>query len=340
MLGRILLMVLSAAGAVVVLVTLSGPVAAQTRLTFNFFPPPSETNYGNVLVPYLEKVSHASEGTITIDSFPGGSLGKNPRLQLKMMADGVFDITWAVAAYTPGRFPDNGVMELPGIFKTGREASVTLWRMYQRGLLRGFEKIKVLGFGALPPYLIHSRKRVDSVADLRNLKIRAGGPIHGAMIKGFGAAPVGLPAPSVAESISRGAIDGASFDWIGAAVFRVNDVTTFHYEAELGSNVLLFVMDRKRFDGLPGPARVAFDRLGGEKLSRDLGANMDRQVDQVRARIMQDPTRTIVVPQGTDLANLDAIKAKVVTDWLARTDSGARMLAAVRSIVADVRAGR
>ena len=134
-----------------VIVVISGPAQAQKKLKFNFFPPVAETNYGSVLVPYLEKVAEASQGTISVDSFPGGSLGKNPRLQLKMMADGVFDITWAVAAYTPGRFPDNGVMELPGLFKTSQEASVTLWRLYDKGLLRGFDKIKVLGFGGLPP---------------------------------------------------------------------------------------------------------------------------------------------------------------------------------------------
>lgn len=138
MIGNIASKVLSVVG-LTVLVIISGPAEAQKKLKFNFFPPAAESNYGNVLIPYLEKVADASQGTISIESFPGGSLGKNPRLQLKMMADGVFDITWAVAAYTPGRFPDNGVMELPGIFKTSREASVTLWRMYEKGLLRGLD---------------------------------------------------------------------------------------------------------------------------------------------------------------------------------------------------------
>ena len=338
MIGNIASKVLSVVG-LTVLVIVAGPTEAQEKLKFNFFPPAAESNYGNVLVPYLEKVAEASQGTVSIESFPGGSLGKNPRLQLKMMADGVFDITWAVAAYTPGRFPDNGVMELPGIYKTGLEASVTLWRMYEEGLLRGFDKIKVLGFGALPPYLIHSSKPVDSVHDLRDMKIRAGGPIHGAMIKGFGAAPIGMPAPSVAEGISRGTLDAASFDWIGAAVFRVVDVANFHYDAELGSNVLMFVMDKDRFDGLPGMAKVAFDKFGGEALSRDLGINMDREVDILRTKIMQDPKHTIVVPQGADLVNLDAIKKKVVAGWLAKTKNGAQMLMAARSIVADIRAG-
>lgn len=318
---------------------ISGPAEAQKKLKFNFFPPVAETNYGSVLVPYLDKVAEASQGTISIDSFPGGSLGKNPRLQLKMMADGVFDITWAVAAYTPGRFPDNGVMELPGIFKTSQEASVTLWRLYDKGLLRGFDKIKVLGFGGLPPYLIHSSKPIKSLDDLRRLKVRAGGPIHGAMISGLGATPVGMPSPTIAENISRGTLDAASIDWIGADAFRILDVTKYHYEAELGSNVLMLVMDKEKFDGLPAEARAAFDKFGGEHLSRDLGTHMDAEVIRHLTRIKKDPEHSLITPQGADLASLNAIKQEVIAGWLSDTRNGEKTLAAARSIVADVRDG-
>ena len=94
-----------------------------------------------------------------------------------------------------------------------------------------------------------------------------------------------------------------------------------------------------RSTDLPGMAKVAFDKFGGEALSRDLGINMDREVDILRTKIMQDPKHTIVVPQGADLVNLDAIKKKVVAGWLAKTENGAQMLTAARSIIADIRAG-
>jgi hypothetical protein len=61
MVGNTAMKVLSAV-ALTVLVIRSGPAEAQKKLKFNFFPPVAETNYGSVLVPYLEKVAAASRG--------------------------------------------------------------------------------------------------------------------------------------------------------------------------------------------------------------------------------------------------------------------------------------
>jgi len=159
------------------------------------------------------------------------------------------------------------------------------------------------------------------------------------MIKGLGATPVGMPSPSIAENISRGTLDAASIDWIGADAFRTLDVANFHYDAELGSNVLMLVRDRENFDGLPAEARAAFDKFGGEHLSRELGTHMDAVSSRLITRIKKVPEHSLIAPQGADLARLNAIKQEVIAGWLSETQNGEQTLTATRSIVADVRAG-
>lgn len=320
------------------LFTSSAVAIAQERMKFNYFPPPAESNYGKVLVPYLDNVMSGSDGAVSIKSFPGGSLGKNPRLQLKMLSDGVFDITWAVPAYTPGRFPDNGVMDLPGLFKNSTEASITVWRLHEKNLLRGYDNYKVLGFGGLYPYLIHSRKPIKAMADLKKMKIRAGGPIHGAMIKGLGGTPIGMPAPAIAESVSRGVIDAVSIEWLASKAFRILDVTNYHFEVNLGSNVLMLVMDRKRFDGLSAPAKAAFDKYGREQLSKGLGSHMDDVSVSVRASIKNNAQHTVITPTSSEQAEFEAIGKKVIADWVAATEGGDKLLATARQILSEIRA--
>ena len=327
--------------AAVLMVALSNqPVNAQKTLKFNFFPPAKDPAFPMVFKPYMDQVSKNSAGTVKIDSFPGGSLGRNPRQQFKMVADGVFDIAMAIPAYTPGRFADRGMFELPGLFKDAVEASTTIWRMYERGKLKGFEKMQPLMFGGVSQYLIHTVKPIKSLADIKGLKIRAGSPVHSATIKALGAVPIGMPAPAAAENLSRGVLNGASFEWFATKAFRVFDVTSHHYEAVLGVNYLVLTMDKKNFDGLPGAAKQAFIKFGREGLSRKFGGLHLAINTKIRKAAEKDPKHTVIDPSGADVAKLAAIRKKVRDGWAKQTPNGTKMLADAKAILAEIRAGK
>ncbi|MBT3988894.1 MAG: TRAP transporter substrate-binding protein [Rhodospirillaceae bacterium] len=311
---------------------------AQKALKFNFFPPAKEPGFAKIFKPYLDQVTADSKGTVRVDSFPGGSLGRNPRQQFKLVADGVVDITWAIPAYSPGRFADRGLFELPGLFNDAMEASTTIWRMYARGKLKGFESIHPLMFGGVSQYLIHSPKPVKSLADLKGKKIRAGGPIHSATIKALGGVPIGIPITSAAESLSRGILDAASFEWFAAKAFRIMDVTSHHYEAVLGANYAVLVMDKKNFDGLPGDAKKAFTKHGGEKLARKFGGMHLKLNGMFRKMAEKSLKHTVIDPSGADVATLAKMRKSVIAGWLKSTPNGAQMLADARAILAEVRA--
>lgn len=332
--------VLAAATTIAAFALGAGSAAAQETLKFNFFPPPADVAYGKVFEPYVNAASQASKGTIKIESFPGGTLGRDPRQQLKMLADGVFDITWAIPAYTPGKFPDRGLFELPALFKDALESSATIWRMYEKGLLPGYDDFHPLAFGGVSPYGIHSAKPIKSIDDLKGMKIRAGGPIHSATIKALGAAPIGMPITSAAESLSRGVLDAAETEWFGVKAFRFYDVTQYHFELPLGSNYAVLTMDRKKFDGLPAAAKEALDSLGGAKLSRQFGTLHLNVAKAIRAGAEKDSGHHVIEPSADDLAKLASIQKAVIDEWVAKTPNGAKMLADLHSVLNEVRAGQ
>ena len=129
----------------ITLLTLSAAAGAEPMtLKMAYFGGPKNPTYAKVMVPWAKEVSAASNGTIKIDAYPGGTLGRNPRVQVKLVLDEVADLGFFVPSYTPGRFPDNEVMELPGLFKNNLESGIAIWRLYEKGLLRGYDKFKVL----------------------------------------------------------------------------------------------------------------------------------------------------------------------------------------------------
>ena len=143
---------------------------------------------------------------------------------------------------TPGRFPDNAVFQLPALIGSSKEGSVAAWRLYKKGLLRGYENYYVIGLFTTAPYTIHTKSKLTSMAQLRGKKIRAVGPVMVASIKALGAAPEPMPFTKIVEAISRGRIDGTTAHPISLHDFGVAKVTSNHYFGRLGTVPLAVMM--------------------------------------------------------------------------------------------------
>ena len=87
--------------------------AQPIKLKFAVFSPDTERLFNTVKKPFVAAVNAASGGTVQIELFPNGALGRAPQQQAQMVLDGVADIGFIVPPFTPGRFPDTEVMELP-----------------------------------------------------------------------------------------------------------------------------------------------------------------------------------------------------------------------------------
>ena len=81
--------------------------SAQEKLKFAVFTPEAEMTHQIVMKPWAERVNKDSNGTLDIQTFPNGALGRNPGLQTKMLQDGVADIAWVIPSYTPGVYLDD-----------------------------------------------------------------------------------------------------------------------------------------------------------------------------------------------------------------------------------------
>jgi TRAP-type C4-dicarboxylate transport system substrate-binding protein len=78
--------------------------------------------------------------------------------------------------------------------------------------------------------LIHSRKEVRAMDDLRGLKLRFPSRLNGEALRALGAAPVGMPVPQIPEAVSQGVIDGAVVPWEVVPALRLHEMLKFHTE--------------------------------------------------------------------------------------------------------------
>lgn len=336
---RLALAILAAA---TVTSALPGALSAQsTTLRFSSFEPPVAFITKEILTPWAEEVSTSSAGALKIDMFPGGTLGRDPAAQFKLASDGVVDIAWVVAGYTPGRFDDTTVAELPFLTRSTKEGAFALTRMLAKGKLRGFDGIKVLGLFATPTNEIHATVPITTPDDLKGKKFRAAGPNQLGMLSKLGATPVGgISGPQVAEALQRGLVDGTLNEWNAVASFRIAKVTSHHLRVPMGSVAFMVVMNKAKYDALAPAAKAAIDKQSGEAFAKVFSTKLDARNDEVAGQIEANPKHKTIKPDAALLAKWREAVAGVEADWIKADPARPALLEAFKAEIEAVRAGK
>lgn len=293
-------------------------------LRFASFVSPHSINNTVSIPAFIEAVEDASEGTLKIEHYPGGTFGSNPAVQLKLVEEGIVDIAEVVAAYTPGRFPELEMFELPFIFENSREAGLTAWHMYDKGYLRGFDDLELLGIIEGGPYHLHASQAMPDLASIAGDKIRVGGSIQADIVRRMGGVPIGgIAGTKTAESISRRVIDGTLMDDSNLFSFRIADAAQHHViNVPLGNISVLFPMNKDTYDSLPPQARRALDTYAGVWFTGLLNRNLDQQMAERRVTLREDENHEMVAWSDEDISRLQEAMEGVETPWQAKTDDG------------------
>ena len=325
--------------AAIVSAGLTSGAQAQEKLKFAVFTPDAEMTHQTVLKPWAEKVTKDSDGTLVIQTFPNGALGRNPGLQTKMLQDGVADIAWVIPSYTPGVYLDDDVFELPNIIQNSVEGSVAAWRLLQKGMLRGYDQYKMIGLFTTSPYTIHTNFAAKKPEDLQGKKIRAVGAMSTETIKALGAVPEGLPVTQVVEAMSRGVIDGSTGHPIAIYDFGISRVANGHFLGKVGTVTLGIFMNKAKFDSLPPKAKEAIEKNSGEILSRQFGKMSEDRNNELIEQWKKDPKRTVTELTPEQTAQWDKMLSPVVSTWVSKDDRNKVLLETMRKELATSRSG-
>src|SRR3954465_4530259 len=252
------------------LLSLPFVVAAQqpVKLKMATFSPDTERLYNTVKKPWVAAVNKAAGGAIEIELYPNGALGRAPQQQAQMVIDGVTDIGFIVPPFTPGRFPDSEVLELPGMFRDLAEGTRVYTKLLQNGTLKDYGAYSPIAMWSTPPFSLHANFPINSIADLKGKRVRGSGVIQIESLKALGAVTVGMPPTEVPEALSRPPIDASTSQPAVLYDFGLDRVTTHHYFVRLGIVPLAVVMNRKVFEGLPKAGQDAIRKYDMDYINK------------------------------------------------------------------------
>jgi len=320
---------------------IAAPVQAQaTKVKFAVFTPDKEQTFLTVMKPFAEAVNKEAAGAVEIELFPNGALGRSPLQQAQMVLDGVADIAWVIASYTPGRFQENEVFELPGQFRDLQEATTVFTRLVLSGKVRGYDDFHPIGLFGTAPYSLHARNPINTIADIKGKKIRSSGAIEGETLKALGAVPIGMPVTEVPEAISRGTVDGTTSHPSPLFDFGIARVTTSHFFTRLGIVPLAILMNKKKFDSLPKQAQDAIRKHSGEWTAVRFNKGIGDYNDSLVKQLQSDPKRKVVFPSQAELDSMQPAFKSVIDSWAAKTPRNKELLGLVQAEIANVRSGK
>ena len=314
--------------------------AQVPKIKFSIFTPDKEQTFLTTMKPFADAVNKDAGGTCEIDLFPNGALGRSPVQQAQMVLDGVADIAWIIASYTPGRFQENEVLELPGLFRDLTEGTHVFTRLVASGQLKGYDDFFAIGLFATAPYSIHARFPINSVADLKGRKIRTAGAIEGAAIKALGAVPISLPVTEIAEAVGRGTIDGTSSHPSPLFDFGIDRVTSNHYFTRLGIVPLAILMNRRKFDAAPKQCQDAIRKYSGAWTAARFIDGIGSYNDSLVKKLQADGKRKVVFPSAAEIDAMSKTMQPVVDEWLAKSPRNQELYKLVETELARVRAGK
>ena len=185
-----------------------------------------------------------------------------------MVEKGAIEMAATVQGYSPGRFPQSSVMELPLMFDNSISGTDALMALYKEGLLdKDYASVKVLGLYMLPPYPIFTTgKKIQSVRDFRGLRMRTPSTTVGVALAKLGAMPLGIPLNLIGDTIASGYVDAIAYGWDsttttkGAGGKFLVDQLSVAIDARLAAPSLMVVMNRAKWDALPDDLKKIIEK--------------------------------------------------------------------------------
>lgn len=241
--------------------------AKSINLTYSNFFPPTHFN-GKLGGTWAKEIEKRTDGKVKITYFPGGALLKGAAI-CDGVIKGVSDIGMSCFAYTRGRFPAIEALDLPIGYTSGYAATMVANDFYKKFQPKELDEMKILYMHAHGPGLLHTKKPVQTLDDMKGLKIRATG-FSSKVCKALGAAAVGMPQGGTYEALQKGVVEGTFGPIEVLKGWKQGEVVKSTTECfSVGYTTAMYVaMNKKKWAALPDDVKKVFEEVSAEWIQK------------------------------------------------------------------------
>ncbi len=321
------------------------PALAQTTLTMSSWVSPQHHLTSVVLQGWATEVEKATNGRVKLQMLP-----KHPSAPpgtFDAVREGLVDVSYVTASYTPARHILPLMPELPGAGETALVNSVAYsrihWKYFDK--VGEYKGVKLLGVFTHGPGQMFTKRAIANINDLQGLKIRTGGGVAEAVAKALGASAFVKPAPESYELLKSGVADGVFFPMESIVSFKLETVLeqATLFPGGMYSSAFGFFMNEDKWAKLSKEDQAAIEKVSGEHLARVAGQSWD-EADRKGLEALKKSGVKIVNADAALVAEVQKRSAPIIDDWIKKASAkgldAARILAEFRAELKKVAAGQ
>jgi TRAP-type transport system periplasmic protein len=322
----------------------TAPAQAQTTLTFSSWVPP--THHLTIWqANWAAEVEKATGGRVKFQSLPKAPAA--PPGTFDAVRDGLVDLSYVTASYTPARHILPLMAELPGAGDTAEVNSVAFSRMHWKHFHKvgEYKGVKLLAVWTHGPGQMFTKKPIKSLEDFKNMKIRTGGGISEKVISALGGSPFFKPAPESYELLNSGVADGVFFPFESIVSFKLDKVIgqATVFPGGLYSSAFGFFMNEDKWNKLSAQDKKIIEKYGFEYAARSNGQSWDR-ADKVGLDALKAAGANIVTADAKMRAEAQKRSGPIIDEWIkqasAKLPNAKAVLAEFHAELKKVSAGK
>jgi len=245
------------------------PVQAADPVKLNyssFFPAPAQQTV--IIQEWAAEVEKRTNGAVKITVFPGGTLTPADKCY-DGVVKGLSDLGQSCPAYTRGRFSLSEVTDLPLGMTSGLQATKLINAYLKKFQPKEFDDVKIMYLHGHGPGILHTKKPVSNLEELKGMKIRCTG-LATKIVTALGATPVSMPMGETYDALSKGVVDGSVAPSEALKTWKWGEVvksTTLNYGSSY-STAFFVAMNKDKWNSLPKDVQTTIEKVNEEWIEK------------------------------------------------------------------------
>jgi len=280
---------------------------------------PSQMEGYKEFVRWCDKVNKASNGRLVIKPFPPGAAVPGAE-QWEAVRKGVIEMGLSYGAYWVGKTPMAGFsVGVPFTLRDLSDQYVLFQKLGLEDLVRAnYAKQNIHFLRHLPclDTVMTSKKPINSVADLKGLKVRATGLI-GEMLAAAGSTVAYFPGPEIYGALEKGIIDAAVYGSLNNQYeLGFHEITKFIAVPPMASEGDEVIINLDAWNKLPADLQMIL-KLSAAEHGERLAAIYRYESETALKKFAKKGVKVSVMPESERL-KLTALGWKVVDKYAAK----------------------
>jgi TRAP-type C4-dicarboxylate transport system substrate-binding protein len=223
---------------------------------------PASAQHSVVTKDFLREIEKRTNGKVKITYHAGGSLAPPPGVYDALLK-GVANMGTVLPAYTPGQFPLLTIAEYPHWWHLGMIGSKVVNEAVANFKPAELNNVKVLYLYATAPLGVGTLKPVNTLDDLKGLKVRSTG-ISAALMRALGATPVSMPRSQAYEAMRKGVVDSILSTGETLLGFREFEIVKAFQPWRFYCTIMFQAMSLNTWNSLPRKVQKTIEEVSKE----------------------------------------------------------------------------